>query len=183
MTGEIIEYAEMSMEGSIEHLTDELTRVRAGKASPAMFKKVSVDYYGTQTPISQVGNISTPDARTLTIQPWEKSMLAAIEKAIFAANLGVTPQNNGEIIRINIPPLTEERRKQLAKQVKAIGEDAKVSIRNARKEANNSLKKLKKELSEDEIKAAQGDVQELTNKYTKNVDKLVAAKEKEILSI
>lgn len=183
MTEEIINKAMLLMEEGVEHLEKELTSVRAGKASPAMFNSVYVDYYGTKTLISQVGNINVPDGRTLTIQPWEKSMLGPIEKAIFAANLGVTPQNNGELIRINIPPLTEQRRKDLAKQVKAIGEKAKVSIRNARKDANNALKKMKKDVSEDEIKVIQGEVQDLTNDYIKNVEKLISAKEKEILSI
>ena len=183
MVDEIIDKAMTGMEEAVEHLKKELATVRAGKASPTMFNNVYVDYYGSNTLISQVASISNQDARTLMIKPWEKSMLQPIEKAIFAANLGVTPQNNGELIRINVPPLTEQRRKDLAKQAKKIGEDSKVSIRNVRKEANNGIKKLKKDISEDEAKKAQGDIQELTNDYIKSVDKIVAAKEKEIMSI
>ena len=149
MTDEIMEMAEMSMDEAIAHLERELTTVRAGKASAAMLNGVYVDYYGSQTPISQVSTINTPDARSLTITPWEKSMLKPIENAIFAANLGVTPQNNGEMVRLNIPPLTEQRRKDLAKQVHGMGEDAKVSVRNARRDANNELKKMKSDISED----------------------------------
>ncbi|MFK7904052.1 MAG: ribosome recycling factor [Chitinophagales bacterium] len=185
MTEEIMETAVMFMDEAISHLGKELITVRAGKASASMFNNVHVDYYGTRTMISQVANISNQDARTLTIQPWEKNMLQPIEKAIFAANLGVTPQNNGELIRINIPPLTEQRRKELAKQVKAIGEHAKVSIRNVRKDANNSVKKMEKDkdISADMSKDVQAQIQDLTNGYIKNVDKLITAKEKEIMSI
>lgn len=183
MTEEITDNAMLFMDEAVTHLEKELVTVRAGKASASMFNSVYVDYYGTRTMISQVANISNQDARTLTIQPWEKNMLQPIEKAIFAANLGVTPQNNGELIRINIPPLTEQRRKELAKQVKAIGEHAKVSIRNVRKDANNSVKKMKGDISDDEMKNVQGEIQDLTNGYIKNVDKLVTAKEKEIMSI
>lgn len=182
-TDEVIEHVTFYMEEAISHLEKELVTVRAGKASATMFNNVFVDYYGTSTQIGQVANISNQDARTLIIQPWEKNMLQPIEKAIFAANLGVTPQNNGELIRINIPPLTEERRKDLAKQVKAMGEHAKVSIRNVRKDANNSLKKMKDDFSEDVIKRVQGEVQDLTNVHIEKVDKEVAAKEKEILTI
>ncbi|MGB1240871.1 MAG: ribosome recycling factor [Chitinophagales bacterium] len=183
MTEEITDNAMLFMDEALTHLEKELITVRAGKASASMFNSVYVDYYGTRTMIAQVASISNQDARTLTIQPWEKNMLQPIEKAIFAANLGVTPQNNGELIRINIPPLTEQRRKGLAKQVKAIGEHAKVSIRNVRKDANNSVKKLKGDISDDMAKDVQGQIQDLTNSYIKNVDKLISAKEKEIMSI
>jgi len=183
MTEEIMETAIMFMDEAISHLGKELITVRAGKASASMFNNVYVDYYGTRTMIGQVASISNQDARTLTIQPWEKNMLQPIEKAIFAANIGVTPQNNGELIRINIPPLTEQRRKELAKQVKAIGEHAKVSIRNVRKDANNSVKKMKGDISDDMAKGVQAEIQDLTNDYIKSVDKLITAKEKEIMSI
>jgi len=181
---ELLEFAEMSMESAIEHLQKELVSVRAGRASVAMLRNVFVDYYGTKTPLQQVSNVSVVDARSLTIQPWEKSMLQEIEKALFAANLGITPQNNGELIRLNIPPLTEERRRKLAKQIKSIGEDAKVSIRQSRKNANVDVKKMVKEgTSEDIGKNIEEQIQSLTNKYGKKTDALIAAKEKELMSI
>lgn len=183
MTDEIMEMAEMSMDEAIAHLERDLATVRAGRASAAMLNGVYVDYYGSQTPISQVSTINTPDARSLTITPWEKNMLKPIENAIFAANLGVTPQNNGEMVRLNIPPLTEQRRKDLAKQVHGMGEDAKVSVRNARRDANNELKKMKSDISEDVMKGLQKDIQDLTDKHTARIDKVVNAKEKEIMSI
>ncbi len=183
MTDDILETTEMLMDEAIKHLEKELITVRAGKASASMLNGVFVDYYGSQTPISQVATISTPDARSLTIQPWEKNMLQPIEKAIFAANLGVTPQNNGEMVRLNMPPLTEQRRKDLAKQVHAIGEDAKVSVRNVRRDANNDLKKLKDDLSEDILKGVQKEVQDLTDTHISRIEKIVAAKEKEIMAI
>jgi len=183
MTDDIIEMAMMSMDEAIVHLDKELTTVRAGKASPAMFNGVFVDYYGSKTLINQVANINTSDARSLTIEPWEKSMLQPIEKAIFAANLGVTPQNNGELIRINIPPLTEQRRKDLAKQVHAMGENAKVSVRNVRRDSNNELKKMKGDISEDVMKGVQKDIQDLTDSHISKIDKVVGAKETELMSI
>jgi ribosome recycling factor len=180
----IIEMAQESMDQSLEHLQKELVKIRTGKASPAMLGGLLVPYYGSPTPLNQVSNVSTSDARTLVIQPWEKSMLAPIEKAIFEANLGVTPQNNGEIIIINIPPLTEERRRDLVKNAKALGEDSKVSIRNARRDAINELKKAVKDgLPEDIGKRKEGEVEELTKKYQEKVDAMIAAKEKDIMTI
>lgn len=180
----IFDVCREKMEAAIEHLSKELVHIRAGKASPSMVDGVFVEYYGTMTPLNQVSNISTPDARTIAIQPWEKNLIPEIEKAIINANLGFNPDNNGEIIRINIPVLTEERRRQLVKEAHKEGEKAKISIRSARKDANESLKKLQKEgLAEDEVKAAEEEVQELTNEYTKKVEALVEAKEKDILTI
>jgi ribosome recycling factor len=180
----IIDQCKEKMEAAIKHLEKELVHIRAGKASPAMIDGVQIEYYGTLTPLSQVSNISTPDARTIAIQPWEKNLIPVIEKAILAANLGLNPENNGEIIRVNIPALTEERRKQLVKQSGQEGEIAKISIRTARKESNESLKKLLKEgLSEDIEKDAEADVQKLTDEFGKKVDVLVEAKEKDIMTI
>jgi len=180
----IIEVCKEKMEAAIDHLENELVHIRAGKASPRMLDGVMVEYYGSMTPINQVSNINTPDARTIAVQPWEKSMIAPIEKAIMNANLGFNPDNNGEIIRINVPPLTEERRRNLSKQVSQEGEKAKVSIRSARKDANESLKKLLKEgLSEDLEKVAAAEVQEMTNDYSKKVDGLLEEKNQEILTI
>ena len=159
----IIDSTGEQMQGAIKHLEQVLTNIRAGKASPVMLKSVTVDYYGASTPLSQVANINTLDAHTITIQPWEKTLIPEIEKGILAANLGFNPMNNGESIIINVPILTEERRKELAKQAKSEAEDAKVSIRNDRKEANNELKNL--DVSEDLLKNAEIDIQELTNKF------------------
>ena len=180
----ILDVCKEKMESAISHLETELVHIRAGKASTRMLDGVMVDYYGSMTPLNQVSNLSTPDARTIAIQPWEKAMISPIEKAIMNANLGFNPENNGEIVRINVPPLTEERRRDLTKQVGQEGENAKVSIRNARKEANDSLKKLLKNgLSEDLEKDAEGEVQELTNNFGKEVDKQLEEKNKEILTI
>lgn len=179
----IIKEAKDKMQAALEHLANELTNIRAGKASPAMLNGVKVDYYGTPTPLTQISNINTPDAKTISIQPWEKGLLENIEKAIFEANLGVTPQNNGELIMIYIPPLTEERRKDLVKQAKAEGEQAKVSIRTARKDANDNIKKLKSDISEDIIKDAEDNVQKTTDNYVSRVDELIAKKEKDILTV
>lgn len=177
----ILDTAKEAMDKAISHLEKELKTIRAGKATPAMLSTVMVDYYGSQTPLAQVANVNTPDARTLSIQPWEKNMLQEIEKAIQIANLGFNPMNNGDVIMINVPPLTEERRRNLAKQAKAEAEDAKVGIRNARKEANNDLKKA--DISEDLLKNTEADVQDLTDKYIKLIDDKLATKEKEILTI
>jgi len=172
------------MQGAVKHLDTELSKLRAGKATPTLLDGITVDYYGVNTPLSQVSNINTPDAKSVIIQPWEKSLLGAIEKAILAANIGLTPINNGEIIRINVPPLTEERRTQLVKMVKNEGESAKISIRNARKWANDELKKLLKEgLSEDAEKLAEDEVQELTDEHIKKVDSIVEAKETDIMTV
>jgi len=180
----VLEHTEEKMSDAILHLEKELLHIRAGKASPSMLDGMSVDYYGSMTPLSQVSNISTPDARTIAIQPWEKGLISVIEKAIMNANLGFNPDNNGEIIRINIPVLTEERRKDLVKQVHQEGEIAKVSIRTARKEANDSLKKMQKDgLSEDLEKDAETEVQKFTDDFGKKVDDLVETKEKDIMTI
>ncbi|MBN2635211.1 MAG: ribosome recycling factor [Prolixibacteraceae bacterium] len=180
----ILDHTKERMDAAIAHLEKELLHIRAGKASPAMLDGVMISYYGSMTPLNQVANISTPDARTIAIQPWEKGLIPDIEKAIMAANLGLNPDNNGEIIRINIPVLTEERRKSLVKQVNQEGEVAKVSIRTARKEANDNLKKLQKEgLSEDMEKDAEGVVQKMTDDFGKIVEDLVKAREKDIMTI
>jgi ribosome recycling factor len=178
------EIAQEKMEKAIRHLEDELIHVRAGKATPAILDGITVDYYGAVTPLTQVSNIGTPDAKTIVVQPWEKTMLAVIEKAILYANIGLTPMNNGEIIRLNIPPLTEERRRNLVKQVKMMGENTKVSIRNARRDANDELKKLQKNgLPEDIEKEAQEKVQHMTDEFIRKTDIIVAAKEKDIMTV
>lgn len=180
----VLEHAEEKMKAAIAHLEKELLHIRAGKASPAMLDGVMVEYYGSQTLLSKIANISTPDARTIAIQPWEKSVIPAIEKAILNANLGFNPGNNGETIRINVPVLTEERRRLLVKQANQEGEVAKVSIRTVRKEANEILKKLQKDgLSEDLEKDAESIVQRRTNDYGIKIDNLVKAKEKDIMTI
>jgi len=180
----VLSMAEEAMNASITHLEKELLKIRAGKAHPSMLEGVLVDYYGSQTPLSQVSNINTPDARTISIQPWEKAMLEVIEKAIMMANLGLNPQNNGEMIMINVPPLTEERRRDLVKQTKAEGEHARVSIRNARKDANDEIKKLQKEIISDDLaKDAEDRVQKLTDLYTGKVDKHLERKEKDIMTV
>jgi ribosome recycling factor len=180
----ILDSAQESMNGSIAHLEKEFLNIRAGKATPAMLGGVFVDYYGSQTPLSQVANINVPDARTITVTPWEKAMLHPIEKAIMIANLGFNPMNNGDNIIINVPALTEERRRDLAKQAKAEAEDAKIGVRNVRKDANNDIKKLEKEgVSEDACKGAEESVQELTNSYIKKIDDLLVAKEAEIMKV
>lgn len=181
---EYLSNAEDSMTLAVEYLDETLSHIRAGKASPKLLDSIRVDYYGTSAPISNVANVSVPDARTIAITPWEKSMFRVIEKAIIDSSLGVTPENNGEVIRLCIPPLTEERRKQLVKESKAEAENAKVSIRNARREAIEGLKKeIKNGLSEDAEKDAENDVQKLHDKYMKRIDELFAAKEKEILTV
>lgn len=177
----ILDSARESMQGAIKHLENELLNIRAGKANPVMLKSVMVDYYGASTPLSQVANVNTPDGRTLSIQPWEKAMLAEIEKGIMVANLGFNPMNNGESIIINVPPLTEERRRELAKLAKAEAENAKVSIRNARKDANQEIKKS--EASEDEQKNCEIDVQAATDNFIQKVDAVLATKEKEIMTV
>nr|WP_294775080.1 ribosome recycling factor [uncultured Flavobacterium sp.] len=180
----ILDSTKESMNGSIAHLEKEFLNIRAGKASPQMLGGVFVDYYGSQTPLSQVANINVPDARTITITPWEKSMLHPIEKAIMIANLGFNPMNNGDNIIINVPALTEERRRDLVKQAKAEAEDAKIGIRNARKDANTDIKKLEKEgTSEDICKSAEEDVQKLTDAFIKKIDEHLAIKEAEIMKV
>lgn len=180
----ILEHAKEKMNAAIEHLEKELIHIRAGKASPAMLDGVMVEYYGSLTPLNQVSNVSTPDARTVAVQPWEKGLIPEIEKAILNANLGLNPDNNGEIIRINIPVLTEERRKTLVKQVHQEGEHAKISIRSIRKDSNEGLKKLQKEgLSEDLEKDGEAEVQRLTDEFGTKIDSLVKAKEEDIMTI
>ena len=175
---------EDAMQKGIKHLEVELAKIRAGRASINMFDGIMVDYYGSPTPLSQVSSINIPDARTLAIQPWEKTMIDPIEKAILAANLGITPMNNGEIIRINIPMLTEERRRDLVKQVKNEGESVKIGIRNTRRDANDQLKKLLKSgLSEDLQKDAEQIVQDLTDKYIRQVEEIIDAKDKDIMTV
>ncbi len=169
------------MEGAIAHFEKELHKVRAGKASPQMLEGVKVDYYGNPTPIEQVGSINTPDPKQIVIQPWEKPLLGAIEKAILAANLGFTPQNTGDVIRITLPPVTEERRRDLVKKAKEEAEKAKVAIRNVRRDANEVGKKL--EMSEDEKKSFEKDTQDMTNKFIETVDKMLAEKEKEVMTV
>lgn len=169
---------------SMKFLDEQLLQVRAGKASPGMLAGITVDYYGVPTPLEQVGSVTASDARTIQVQPWEKKLLPEIEKAILAANIGLNPQNNGDILRIPIPPLTEERRKELAKQAKAEGENAKLGIRNARREANDTIKKLQKEgLSEDLARRSMDKVQKITDEFIAQVDSKVAEKEKEIMTV
>lgn len=176
--------AKISMEKAVDFCDSELTKVRAGKAMPSMLDGVMVEYYGNPTPLSQVGNINTPDARTLVVQPWEKSLLGPIEKAIINSNLGLNPQNDGVVIRLNVPPLTEERRRDLVKKSKEEAEKGRIAIRNIRKDANEKIKRLKAEgVSEDEMKAGEAEVQKLTDAYIIKVDKLAEAKEKDIMTV
>jgi len=171
------------MQKSIEHLELELGKIRAGRANPSMLDGVQVDYYGSNVPLSQVSNISTPDARTLMIQPWEKNMLHPIEKAIQVANLGFNPQNDGTVVRINVPTLTEERRKDLVKKSKAEAEHARVAIRNTRREANEHAKRDSKGMPEDVVKDAEDKIQKMTDQFIALVDKHLEAKDKEIMTI
>lgn len=177
----ILDTCKEGMNGAIKHLEKQLLNIRAGKASPAMLGSVMVDYYGSQTPLSQVANVATPDARTITVTPWEKAMITEIEKGITYANLGLNPMNNGESVIINVPALTEERRKDLAKQAKSEGEDAKIGVRNDRKTAMNDLKKV--DISEDELKIAEEDVQKLTDEFIKKIDGIITVKEAEIMKV
>ena len=177
-----LEDARESMNKSLNHLAHELTKIRAGKASPAMLDGVMVSYYGTLTPINQVSSLTTPDARTIFIKPWEKGIIPEIEKAIMAANLGLNPQNDGQQVIINVPTLTEERRKQLVKQVGHESEHGRISIRNIRKDTNEHLKKIKG-VSEDDIKNAEAQVQELTNDFIGKIDALMKKKEVEIMTV
>ncbi|PIA81621.1 ribosome recycling factor [Gaetbulibacter sp. 4G1] len=178
----ILDTAKEAMDNAIKHLEKQLVNIRAGKASPSMLGSVMVDYYGSQTPLSQVANVNTPDGRTITVQPWEKSMLQEIERGIAYANLGFNPMNNGETIIINVPPLTEERRRNLAKQAKSEAEDAKISIRTARKDAMNDVKK-NEDVSEDLKKNAEIDIQQMTDSYVKRIDDVFENKEKEIMTV
>lgn len=176
--------AEEFMKAAIEYLDETLARIRAGKANVHILDGIRIDYYGSMVPLSNVATITTPDAKTIAIQPWEKALIPVLEKAIQNSDVGITPANNGEIIRLGIPPLTEDRRRQLAKQARGEGEEAKISIRNARREVIEALKKMVKDgLSEDVQKDAEAEVQKLHDKYVKKVDELLAEKEKEIMTV
>ena len=176
--------AQANMDKAIAHCEAELTKIRAGKASAGMLDGIMVDYYGSATPLSQVGSINTPDARTLLIQPWEKALLVPIERAIMEANIGINPQNDGLVIRLVVPPLTEERRKDLVKKVKEEAERGRVTVRNIRKDANEKIKKLKGEsVSDDEIKTGEAEVQKITDAYIIKVDKHAEAKEKDVMTV
>jgi ribosome recycling factor len=180
----IRDIAEESMDGAVDHLRNELLKIRTGKASTDILNGLMVSYYGSPTPLNQVANISTADARTILIQPWEKTMLGPIEKGIFEAQLGITPQNDGQVIRLNIPPLTEERRRDLAKKAKLMGEDSKVGVRSARQKAMEEIKKaVKAGLPEDFGKKEEEKIQQLTQRYNERVDKLIEAKEKDIMTV
>lgn len=177
----IIDSTREAMDDAIKHLEKKLVNIRAGKASPSMVSSVKVDYYGTPTPLSQVANVNTPDGMTISIAPWEKTLIPEIEKGIHQANLGFNPQNNGESVIINVPPLTEERRRELAKQAKAEAEEAKIGVRNDRKNANNDIKEL--DISEDMKKNLEIDVQDMTDKHIDKIDQIFASKEKEIMTV
>lgn len=180
----VLDNLKQMMDAAIDHANSEFTKIRAGKSHPSMIDAVKVEYYGSLVPVSQVANISTPDAKTITIQPWEKNMFQAIEKGIIISNLGFNPTNDGTIIRITLPPLTEERRREIAKKAKGESENAKVAVRNIRKETNETIKKLQKDgLPEDEAKTAEASVQKTTDAYIKKIDELLAIKEAEIMHV
>lgn len=180
----ILNQAEENMEAALMFLDESLAHIRAGKANPRILDGIRVEYYGSHVPLSNVATVATPDAKTITVQPWEKAMMPVIEKAILNSDVGITPMNNGEVIRLSIPPLTEERRKQLAKQAKHEGEEAKISIRNARRDAIDRLKKMIKDgLPEDVEKDAENEAQKIHDKYVRKVDEMLAAKEKEIMTV
>lgn len=185
MMNEIKTSLEASMTKALDALKYQLTKIRTGRASASVLDGVNVDYYGTPTPVKQVGQISTPEARLLQIQPFDKSLISAIEKAILGANLGLTPSNDGNLIRIPFPALTEERRKEQVREIKKIGEEAKIAIRNARRDQNESVKKAEKDkvVSEDDSKKFQAEIQTITDKFVKDVDKVIEAKEKELLTV
>lgn len=182
---EVHKKLEEKMEKTISVLKDELLTIRAGRANPNMLDRVSVDYYGTMTPLKQMAAVSSPEPRTIMVQPWDKTAMASIEKAILTSDLGFNPSNDGNVIRINIPQLTEERRKDLIKLVAKTGEQAKVALRNERREANEAIKKLEKtsEISEDDAKKAQDEVQKITDAHTKTIDELIEKKEKDIMEV
>jgi ribosome recycling factor len=180
----VLEETQEQMEKAIQHLDKELHKLRTGKATPQMLEGIRINYYGVQTPIEQTANISTPDPRQIIVQPWDKSILVDIEKAIMAANLGLNPKNEGEVLRIIVPPLTEERRKELVKKAKAEGENAKVSVRNTRRTSNDLAKDLEKEgVSEDEVKKLQEEIQKVTDRFIEDIDNIVEAKEKDIMTV
>ena len=176
---------EEMMKKAITHLEEEFSEVRAGRANPTILNKISVEYYGTLTPINQVAGISVPEAKLIVIQPWDQSIVKAIEKAIIEANLGINPQSDGKVIRLSFPDLTEERRKELAKEIKEIAEETKVRIRNVRREANDFFKKEEKDknISEDDLKRSEDEIQKLTDKYNKLIDEKLDVKQKEIMTI
>jgi ribosome recycling factor len=182
MTNAVVDSMAQNMDKSLQSLKGDLAKVRTGRASTALVEPVQVDYYGSNVPLNQVANVSTPDARTIQIAPWEAGMIGAIEKAIMAANIGLTPQNDGKVVRIPLPPMTEERRKEMVKLVKKMGEETKVALRNHRRDANEIIKK-DKTVSEDESKKSMDLIQKKTDEKVAEVDKVVAAKEKEILTI
>jgi ribosome recycling factor len=185
MYNDVIKKARSGMDKAVDALKKDMTKVRTGRASTALLDDVMVDYYGTPTPLNQVGTLAVPEPRMITIQPWEKKLLSEIEKAIFKADLGLNPSSDGQIIRIAIPPMTEERRKEMGKVVRKMGEDAKVAVRGARREANDGMKKLEKgkEISADDLKRGEKETQDLTDSFVARVDELVVAKEKEIMEI
>lgn len=177
----IIDGTREAMGGALKHLEKQLVNIRAGKASPSMVGSVMVDYYGNPTPLTQIANINTPDGMTISIQPWEKKLIPEIERGIHLANIGFNPMNNGESVIINVPPLTEERRKDLAKQARAAGEEAKIGVRNDRKNANNEVKGL--DISEDLKKSLEEEIQEMTDQHIKKIDEILVIKEKEIMTV
>jgi len=185
MVKDVLSKTRSGMEKSIEALKKDFSRVRTGRASTTLFDDIRVDYYGTPTPLNQVGTLVVPEPRLITIQPWEKKLIPEIEKAILKSDLGLNPVSDGNLVRIAIPPLTEERRKEMVKQIKRMGEDTKVSIRNVRRDANDALKKLEKdkEISEDDLKRGEKEIQEITDQYVKKSDELVEVKEKEVMEI
>ena len=185
MVKEVMDKSKVAMEKAIDALRRDLSRVRTGRASVTLLDEVQVDYYGTPTPLNQVGTLTVPEPRLITIQPWEKKLIPEIEKAIYKADLGLNPSSDGQLVRIVIPPLTEERRKEMVKQVKRMAEDSKIVIRNARRDANEALKKLEKdkEISEDDLKRAEKEIQDLTDNYVHKADETVAHKEKEVMEV
>jgi ribosome recycling factor len=185
MVKDVLNKTRVGMEKSIDALKKDFTRIRTGRASTSLLDDIRVDYYGTPTPLSQVGTLVVPEPRLITIQPWEKKLIPEIEKAILKSDLGVNPVSDGNLIRIAIPPLTEERRKDMVKQLKRLGEEAKIAIRNVRRDANESLKKLEKEkeISEDDLKRGEKEIQEITDLFVKKADEVVAIKEKEVMEI
>lgn len=180
---DITKSADSTMHKAVEHLKTQLSKVRTGRASASLLENIKVEYYGEPTPINQVGGVSTPDARSILIQPWDATVISAIERAIMAANIGLTPQNDGQVIRITVPPLTEERRLDIVKQCKKMAEEAKVAVRNVRRDSNEELKKAEKteHFSEDERKRGEDDVQKHTDRYVKEIDTILAAKEAEVM--
>ena len=185
MEKQVQEKTKLAMEKAIDALKRDLGKIRTGRASLTLLEDVRVDYYGTPTPLNQVGTLAVPEPRMMTVQPWERNLIPEIEKAILKSDLGITPSSDGQVVRIVIPPLTEERRKEMVKVIKRMGEDTKVAVRNSRRDANEALKKLQKdkEITEDDLKHGEKSVQELTDQYVKKVDEILAAKEKEVMEI